>query len=223
VTDVTIRYSTISHVGAGVSIADVLSDNGGAALAGERYSIHDITVDDINASFYHGSGTLFQVYNEWPANALNNVAINHITGFPDSGSRIIGLGNYANDPSMFGFTMKNSILGQATYAIWSTGGTTNCAFPNVPLTSLNACFPGGYTFAANAIIGTSNANFPPSKWPAGNFFPSSASTVQFVNFNNGNGGDYHLLSTSPYKNAGTDGKDLGADIDSILSLTSAVY
>jgi hypothetical protein len=220
---VTIRYNTISHVGAGVSIADVLSDNGGAALAGERYSIHDITLDDINASFYRGSGTLFQVYNEWPANALNNVAINHVTGFPDRGSRIIGLGNYANDPAMFGFSMKNSIVGQATYAIWSTGGTTNCAYYNVPLTSLNGCFPGGYVFTANAIIATSTTNYPPSKWPAGNYFPGTASSVQFVNFNNGNGGDYTLLPTSPYKNAGSDGKDLGADIGAIQSAIANVY
>jgi Putative Ig domain len=223
VTDVTIRYNTISHTGAGVSIADVLSDNGGAALAGERYSIHDITLDDINASFYHGSGTLFQVYNAWPANVLNNLAINHITGFPDPGSRIIGLGNFANNPAMSAFSMKNSIVGQARYAIWSTGGTTNCAYYDVPLTSLNACFPTGYSFVDNAIIATSTVNFPPSKWPAGNYFPSSASAVQFVNFNNGNGGDYHLLSGSPYKNAATDGKDLGADVDTILSLTSGVY
>jgi len=223
VTDVTIRYNTISHTGAGVSIADVLSDNGGVALAGERYSIHDITVDDINATFYHGSGTLFQVYNEWPANSLNNVAINHITGFPDSGSRIIGLGNYANDPAMYAFTLKNSIVGQATYAIWSTGGTTNCAFPNVPLTSLNACFPTGYAFTDNAIIATSTTNYPPSNWPAGNFFPSTAGAVQFVNFNSGNGGDYTLLSSSPYKNAGTDGKDLGADIGAIQSATAGAY
>ena len=47
--------------------------------------------------------------------------------------------------------------------------------------------------------------------------------VQFVNYNNGNGGDYHLASTSPYKNAGTDGKDLGADIDAILNSTTGVY
>jgi hypothetical protein len=36
-----------------------------------------------------------------------------------------------------------------------------------------------------------------------------------VSYHGGDGGDYHLLSGSPYKNAGTDGKDLGADIDAI--------
>jgi hypothetical protein len=36
-----------------------------------------------------------------------------------------------------------------------------------------------------------------------------------VNYKNGNGGDYHLQSSSPFKNAGTDGKDLGADMDAL--------
>ncbi len=36
-----------------------------------------------------------------------------------------------------------------------------------------------------------------------------------MNYKNGNGGDYHLQSASPFKKAGIDGKDLGADIDAL--------
>ncbi|MGC2245977.1 MAG: hypothetical protein WA609_05185, partial [Terriglobales bacterium] len=64
--------------------------------------------------------------------------------------------------------------------------------------------------------------YGPSKWPAKNMFPANPDAVQFVNYKNGNGGDYHLLSSSPYKNAGSDGKDLGADIDTILADTDGV-
>jgi hypothetical protein len=222
VTDVTIRYNTISHAGAGISMANVLSDNGGWATAGERYSIHDVTIDDIQTGFYVGSGTLFQVMSGWPNNALNNISINHVTGFSDPGSRFLSLGNATTNPPMYAYTMKNSILGQALYPIWSTGGTTNCAYYNVPLTSLTACFVS-YNFNDNAIIGTSTTNYPPSKWPVGNYFPSNSGAVQFVNFNNGNGGDYHLLSGSPYKNAASDGKDIGADINAIQSATAGAY
>ena len=49
------------------------------------------------------------------------------------------------------------------------------------------------------------------------------SGLQFVNYNNGNGGNYQLLSTSPYHNAATDGTDLGADISTIVSETAGVY
>src|SRR3974377_82239 len=73
VTDVTIRYSTISHAGAGISIATATSADGGMALGGARYSIHDITVDDINAQAYRGHGNLFVIINGWSQNVLNNV------------------------------------------------------------------------------------------------------------------------------------------------------
>jgi hypothetical protein len=46
--------------------------------------------------------------------------------------------------------------------------------------------------------------------------------VQFVNYNGGNGGDYHLQPSSPYKGKGTDGKDLGADVDALRSATAGV-
>jgi len=39
-----------------------------------------------------------------------------------------------------------------------------------------------------------------------------SSSVGVVAYDNGNGGNYQLQSNSPYKNAGNDGKDLGADI-----------
>jgi hypothetical protein len=46
--------------------------------------------------------------------------------------------------------------------------------------------------------------------------------VQFVNYNNANGGNYKLLTTSPYHNAGSDGKDLGADIAAVSSHIAGV-
>jgi hypothetical protein len=53
-------------------------------------------------------------------------------------------------------------------------------------------------------------------------FPPSPNNVGFVEYNNGNGGNYELQPTSPYKNAGTDGKDLGADIVGLNQLLANV-
>lgn len=224
VTDVTIRYDTFSHTGAGISMADVPSDTGAVGTAGERYSIHDITLDDIRSGFYaatpgSSSGTLFQVMNAWPNNSLNSISINHVTGFPDPNSRVLSLGNSTNLPSMYGFTMTNSILGQSLYPVWSTGGTGNCASPNIPLTSLNACFTS-YTFNHNAIIAS---KYGVAQWPSGNSFPLSPTNVLFASFNNANGGAYQLLSGSPYANAASDGKDLGADMNAIQAAIAGVY
>jgi hypothetical protein len=218
VTDVTIRYNSISHVGAGLQIANALSDNGGVALAGERYSIHDITIDDIDAVKYLGSGRVAEVM-MGPAPPLRNVSINHITAFAPWGLLSIGgpLG-----AQMTNFTFTNSIVSAGSYPIWSTGGgASNCAYFDRPLITFNACF-GPFSFARNAVIGSPSA-YAPSAWPAGNVFSATTSTTQFVDYHKGNGGNYQLLSTSPYHNAGTDGKDLGADVSTILSETSGVY
>jgi hypothetical protein len=50
VTDITIRYNTISHVGGGFQIANAPSDLGGLPRDGQRYSIHDVIVDDIDGT-----------------------------------------------------------------------------------------------------------------------------------------------------------------------------
>ena len=193
-----------------------LSDNGGAALDGERYSIHDITIDDIDAVKYNGSGRFAEIMTV-PTPLLQNVSINHVTAFATSG--LFSIGGRTN-PQMTNISITNSIFYAGTYPIWSTGGgPTNCAYFDKPLTTFNACFSRP-SFASNAVIASPYA---PSLWPSGNSFAATANAMQFVYYNNGNGGNYQLISTSPYRNAGTDGKDLGADVGTILSETTGVY
>ncbi len=219
VTDVTIRYNTLSHLGGGLQIANVLSDNGGTALDGERYSIHDITIDDIDPVKYNGGGRVAEILTQSPSPLLQNVSLNHITAFGPSGLFSVG---GETSPQMANFTIANSIFSAGTYSVWTTGGgPTNCAFSDIPLTTFKACF-NSQPFTSNVVIASPSA-FPPSLWPSKNFFAATASAVQFVNYNNGNGGNYQLMSSSPYRNKGTDGKDLGADIATILSETTGVY
>lgn len=220
VTDVTVRYNTISHVGAGLQIANVLSGPGQSpVLDGQRFSIHDITIDDINPAMYDGgNGHFAEIFTQAPDPVLQNISINHVTAFAANLLSVSG----AKSPKMSNVTLTNSILSVGTYPVWSADGkSTDCAVLDVPVTTFNSCFDP-YSFTSNALIGTPSG-FPASSWPAGNFFPASASAVQFVNYNNGNGGNYQLLPTSRYHNAGTDGKDLGADISAITSETTGVY
>jgi len=221
VTDVTIRYNQISHTGAGMQIGNGLTGDGDLPMDGGRYSIHDVIFDDINGSEFSGPDQFVQVSTGGGAPALHDVTINHITAFPKSTSFLIGDPVSINGP-MLNFVFTNSILNAGVYPVWSTGtdGTANCAVHDSPLTTLNACF-NKYTWSSNAVVATP-ANYPATTWPAHNFFPPTVSAVQFVNYNNGNGGDYHLKSISPYKGAGTDGKDLGADVTAINSATGNV-
>lgn len=220
VTDITIRNTMIQHVAAGFQIANPL-DGVGKPLAGGRYSIHDVIIDDIDGVKYNGPSEFAQVSVGAAVPVVENLSIDHITAFPSSTLFVIG-DQTAITPKMNNFAFTNSIVNAGQYPVWSTGtgGSANCASNDSPLPTFNACF-SLYTFAANAIIASSQG-FPPSKWPRGNFFPASAVTVQFVNYNGGDGGDYHLQPTSPYKRAGADGKDLGADVDTVLAATQGV-
>ncbi len=211
VTDITIRYVRISHAAGGIQMATAREvGDGPPALAGARWSIHDVVIDDLSKK-YVGEGTGFIILNGWPTNPLNNVTINHVTAFPDPLGQMMLVGNLETNPSMYALVFTNNLMTTGQYPVWNTGGgSTNCAYKDVPVISIANCFTT-YTFDNNGLIATPAA-FPPSTWPANNLFPPTIDDVGFVEFNNGNGGNYELQSNSPYKNMGTDGKDLGADI-----------
>ena len=63
---------------------------------------------------------------------------------------------------------------------------------------------------------------PGSPLPARNFEAPNFDSLGLMDFNNGNGGNYQLSPTSPFKNAGTDGKDPGADMDGLQTATAGV-
>ncbi len=219
VTDVTIRYVRVAHAGGGISIStgcdlgcqNSKNDNhGGQALAGARYSIHDLVIDDISRK-YIGAARLFSVSNGWPANPLHTVTINHVTGFQDADGSLMSVGNQNYNPPMYGFVFTNNIVTTGGYPLWSVGGgKTSCAHSGTPAQNIFNCF-ATYTFTNNALVAVP-AHYPASSWPAGNMFPPDMNDVDFVQCDNGNGGDYRLQPNSPFKNMGTDGKDLGADI-----------
>ncbi len=225
VTDITVRYVHISHAGGGIQLATAISGHGVAAggapaLAGTRWSIHDVVLDDLSTK-YVGPGSAFEIVNGWPKNPLNTVTINHVTAFPDSAGIMIIMGNLTTNAPMYGLVFTNNLTITGQHPVWNSGGgPENCAFKDVPITSIANCFTT-YTFGNNGLVATPPA-FPPSKWPTNNMFPQTVNDVQFTNFNSGNGGNYELLPSSPYKNMGTDGKDLGADIAGLNEMLANV-
>ncbi|MGA7648732.1 MAG: hypothetical protein WBW01_19650, partial [Terriglobales bacterium] len=224
VTDVTFRYNQISHAGGGMQLATSISGNGqgGApAKAGTRWSIHDVVMDDLSTQ-YVGGGSAFEIVNGWPKNPLNTVTVNHITAFPDAGSHVTTMGNNAGNEAMYALVFTNNLVLTGRYPVWNAlgGGKGSCAAKDVPITSITNCFTT-YTFQNNGLIATP-PQFPPSDWPTNNFFPATPAAVQFVNYNNGNGGDYELQPSSPYKGKGTDGKDLGADVNGLDAALAGV-
>ena len=217
ITDVTIRYCILSHVGGGMQIGNGLSDAGGAAQDGQRYSIHDVIVDDIDPELRSGHGNLFQFSTGFRAPMLQKIKVDHVTAFPPR--VLFDVGNDVRSPKMADFVFTNNIVNGGDREIVSIGGgDRNCAGRVGQQDSrsiLENCFQP-FIFTRNAIVGGG------SGWPKGNFFPKHAQAVGFVNYKDGRGGDYHLLPDSRYKKAGTDGKDLGADVDAIGAAVAGV-
>jgi hypothetical protein len=220
VTDVTIRNCRISHVGSGFQIGNGLSDNGGAPKGGSRYSIHDVVVDDIQDSRYGGKGAFAQISmtpNNTSVPILRDVQIDHITAFPNK--TLFILGGPIQEPRMTNFLLTNSILTGGDRPIITTGGGPNVVCSALPdgrgfRTVMDACFTA-YTFQHNVIVGGRD-------FPKGNTVLKQPSDIGFVEFKDGNGGDYELKDGSKFRRSASDGKNLGADIRAIAKATDGV-
>jgi hypothetical protein len=222
-TDITLRMSRVRHAANGLVMGTGLSDAGGAASGGGRYSIHDVVFDDIGGKAYGGLGALFQVTSTIPA--LRDISIDHVTGFPPTALFIMGVN--VEHEKIVNFSFTNNLVGTGENDIFPTGGgARNCAFQprrQGPAGVLKSCF-ASFNFTHNALIGSGGG------WPAGNFTPKDAGAVYMQDFRQSQGGDYRLCrepgksckKKSPFAGAGSDGKDLGADMDAVRTATEGV-
>lgn len=213
VTDITIRSVKIRNVGSVFQIANGLSDAGGASSGGGRYSIHDVLADDVRGKNLAGSGNFLNLGSVSPP--LHDVRIEHVTAFVPH--FLISI-NHANSQKISGFTFANNLLYSADLQFASAGGgPQNCAFrPDVqgPSGVIKSCFENS-TFTHNVIIEGSG-------WPSDNITPKNAAAAGLPE--KAAGLDRYRLcrkksevckNPSPAIAAGTDGKDVGADVDSI--------
>jgi len=213
VVDVTIRNSKISNVGAGFQIANAKSDVGEYAKDGGRYSIHNILVENLDGQRLQGHGVMFEILSTKVT--LHDLSIDHVTGQANRALFMMG----AHDGKMGNLTLTNNLLGAGKQQILLTsGGPENCAYhPEVqgPAGVFESCFTSSRV-EGNVIIGGSN------KWPAKNSLVKNAGAVGFKAVDKDEVSDYRLHPSSRYKNAGTDQKDVGADVDAIEAATKDV-
>ncbi|HEY6991803.1 MAG TPA: RICIN domain-containing protein, partial [Bryobacteraceae bacterium] len=158
-------------------------DDDGSGSA-SNFLIQNNVWEDINGNNWGGDGRWFQA-----TSGANNVTVDHNTVFQTGFILIFDVGQEHN------VNFTNNIV-QVGWDVAGNGA-------GIGISALNAYDVGGI-FSNNVLVGASS-----SQYPLGNFFPSSIDQVGFVNYA---GGDYRLASNSPYKNAGTDSKDLGANL-----------
>ncbi len=233
VTNITLRYNFASHLPQAFALTSPANTTEKFASGNNNFSIHDDAFDDLNYPGCSACSTVFTNaifggtnVNIPPANdVLQNVTINHVTEV-SSGSPIgfltIGGTTAAYAPQESNIVISNSIFYAGTKGFATAGGgTANCEMvtTGAPQAIFANCW-NPYSFAANIVVGGNSLVLKKLTWPASTFLPASDSDIQFVNLNGGVGGDYHLQPTSPYFGAGTDGLDVGANIDAVESYTS---
>jgi len=191
VQDVTIRLNKGINLGSGINISG--EDNEQKSDRTRRVLIEN---NVLNITSLNGAqGRAYQILQ-----GPTDVTIRHNTTFTNGGAYFMT----ESSPKADQFVFQDNITSYGDYGFLGTGTTDG-------LNTLTTYYTN-YTFTKNAIIGAGNNS---SNYNGLNcFFPSTVSAVGFSNYNSG---DYHLNTTSPYKNAGTDGKDLGADIDALAA------
>jgi hypothetical protein len=213
VSDVTIRYNQVRHVASVLQLATGVANAERAGTSGgQRYSIHDLVVDDIDPEKYRGFGVFSVIVSVQPA--IRAVRIDHVTAFPPKA--LISILNHGS--KLENFTIVNSLFTAGPrQLVTAGGGTENCTLPrDQPLEVLDHCFANA-TFTHNLIIGGKK------KWPEGNLLVGDGTAAGIVDFHGGNGGDYRLCpevkgeckARSIGIKAGIDGKDIGADIEAV--------
>lgn len=109
-----------------------------------------------------------------------------------------------------GFIFRDNISDYRGCGVAGGGANGNDA-----TASLNGVYTG-WIFTNNGIMRSAG---PGPNYPAGQLWVTSWGP-QLVNFNSGLDGNYRVASGSTWKNAGSDGKDVGADVDGAEAATA---
>jgi len=193
VQDVTITNNIVRRVGAGFNMHG--TDDNQPSLPTRRVRISNNLLEDVDGVRWGGPGIAFHT-NGGP----HDITIEHNTVF-HSGSVFATTGTPTE-----GVVFRNNLSPHNEFGVKGDGrGTGN--------STIDSYFPGS-VFRKNVMVGGQSALYP-----SDNFFPPSFDQVVFVNRP---GGNYRLAPTSPFKNAGTDGKDIGFDLDALNAALGGV-
>lgn len=204
VQDVTITNNIIRSTANGIAISGWDPGQPPTSRGGRILVKNNLLV---NNGGYPGTGVIFQL-----GNGASDVTIQHNTlaslnaGSPGVTFRFtFGPGNNDSVP-MERFTLQDNFLLAQSYPIFAGGG----------------CTADGLGSAAPSFVWTNSAFVGP--WPTpdgcvssrlpqgnGNAYPENETAIGYANPASG---DYKLTNLSPYKNAASDGKDIGVDWNS---------
>ena len=186
VRDVVFTNNLIRHTASGINLLG--HDSNYPSQETNNIVIRNNVFEDVSAANWGGNGRFLLI------NGGRDITVDHNTVIQDGYSAV-----YGDTNPTINFTLTNNIMPDYSWAIMGNSaspgnGTIAVYFPNS--TILNGIFAGA----------------PPTNYPTGNFYPASMADVGFTNLA---GGNYRLAPSSIYRLAGTDGKDVGADVDQL--------
>ena len=193
VEDVTIRQNLVRHAGGALQI--IGEDSNHPSGSTRRIRIVDNLFYDVNAANWGGTGA-FALMGEGPS----DIAIEHNT-VSQSGNIILAYGGTRAEPKpIAGFVFRDNLIRHNEYGVHGADRAPG-------LDTLQAFFPDAI-FQSNVIGGGDS-----KRYPKGNTFVSERDfDASFVNAGAGN---YRLATGSRWRSAGSDGRDIGADIVAI--------
>jgi hypothetical protein len=190
VSDVEFTNNIVRHVASGINILG--SDDIYASQQLQNIAIRNNLFEDITAQ-WGGTARSFQVLQD----ALN-VTFDHNTGF-SAGAILV-----ADQLPSWGLRFTNNLATRGSYGIFGSGIAEGAA-------TLAYYFPNS-VFQGNAII-----SGDPALYLGGSLFPAGINDVGFVDIG---AGDYRLTADSFLHNAGTDGNDIGVNINALNAAQS---
>ncbi len=189
VEDVTFEYNIVRHIAAGVQVLG--ADNVNPSQRTNTIRIRHNVFDDIDKGKWGGNGYFLLI-----AEGPRQVTIDHNTIIQPSASGDVTISGGLT----YLFVYTNNLHKHNSYGIIGEDH-------GIGTDTIDAFMPQAVV-TANVFAGGSA-----SRYPAGNLFPSvTAFQAQFVDYA---GGDYHLAGGSPWIGAGTDGANLGADLEAL--------
>lgn len=196
---VTFRHNIIRHAGGGMQIIGADTNH----PSGPTRGIHivDNVFEDINAKQWGGTGAFLLI-----GNGPSDIVVEHNT-VRQSGNIIMAYGGSKKEPvPVHGLQFRNNLLRHNLYGVHASDRAPGAD-------SLRTFFPDA-AFHGNVVAGGN-----PRNYPAGNVFITEEEfDGQFVDAARG---DLRLRQNSRFRRAGTDGKDVGADIAAINRLRGA--
>ncbi|HWF86750.1 MAG TPA: carbohydrate-binding protein [Vicinamibacterales bacterium] len=206
VKNVTIQNNVVRHVAAVFNILGY--DNISPSQQTQNIQVLNNLMYDVSSSYgttnNPGNG-LFAVIGAGP----KDIVFNHNTVDADGHQTISfyqGTVPAGATWTISGFVLKNNLLRDNKYGIFSGGSYTSGT------STLNAYTPG-YYMQANSIGGAD-----PKLYPGGNDYPTL--TQWLADFVSVSAANYQLVSSSLSNNAATDGKDIGVDFSLLNSAMS---